>query len=280
MLGYALPVGCGQCIPCLVNRRRTWAHRQVLESFKHEDNSFVTLTYDQEHVGAGELVPAHMRDWLKRLRFAIYPVKVRFFGVGEYGEETWRPHYHLSLFGYGLGKTVDSASQAAKLIGQTWGMGNVYIAEFNAQTASYVAGYVTKKMTAAGDWRLDGRAPEFARMSRRPGLGAPALDDIVATARALKLNDAPRFLQMGSQRLVLGRYLRRLVREAMLSGERIEEIKQEWVDETQEKMFGLLAAARRDQKSFLTARQVLVASRMGRILSIEARQKLKRRVNL
>lgn len=36
---------------------------------------------------------------MKRLRKYLEPVKVRFFACGEYGDNTYRPHYHLILFG-------------------------------------------------------------------------------------------------------------------------------------------------------------------------------------
>jgi len=69
----ALPVGCGQCIPCRVNRRRVWAHRIVLEAKEHPQNAFVTLTYNEENLprtrdGIPTLRPDDLTLWLKRFR--------------------------------------------------------------------------------------------------------------------------------------------------------------------------------------------------------------------
>lgn len=254
----------------------------VLESLMHEDNSFLTLTYNQEHLPAdGNLDPAHLRDFLKRFRFALWPQRVRYFAVGEYGEESWRPHYHLSLFGFGVGQTLESTEAAARAVGTAWGKGNIYLAEFNELTAAYVAGYVVKKLTASGDWRLDGRRPEFARMSTRPGLGASAMEKVAASLEGRRLNDAPMYLNMGRGRLVLGRYLRRILRGKMgFSEQKLEELKQQWVHEKETEVFGLLAAAKRDGRPYLTSRQAIVADALGRIRSIEARSKMKRKVGL
>ena len=95
--------GCGQCLPCRVNRRRIWTHRVLLEAIKSSESSFITLTYDDENLPEnGSLCPSHVRDWLKRIRKKVEPRKLRYFLVGEYGDETKRPHYHVALFGVGV----------------------------------------------------------------------------------------------------------------------------------------------------------------------------------
>ena len=186
------PVGCGQCIPCRVHRRRVWTVRQVLESLTHTSNAFVTLTYNQENLPEdGSLVPRHLQLFFKRLRKNLDPIRVRFFSVGEYGDTSYRPHYHASLFGLGL--------QHSQVIEKSWPHGFVQVAEFNYYTAQYTCGYVVKKMTKPDDTRLNGRYPEFARMSNRPGIGADAMEviaDSVLTDAGLKeyqnVGDAPR----------------------------------------------------------------------------------------
>ena len=98
-----MPVGCGQCLPCRINKRREWTFRLELEASLHEHNSFVTLTYaDQFLPEDGSVNPRHTQLWLKRLRKVLDPRKVRFFLCGEYGDQTFRPHYHACLFGVGL----------------------------------------------------------------------------------------------------------------------------------------------------------------------------------
>lgn len=218
MLGV-LPCGCGQCMPCRINRRRLWASRMLLESVKHAGSCFVTLTYSDENVPKDmSLKPKDPQDWLKRLRRRIAPVKVRFFLVGEYGDNTQRPHYHCALFG--IDQLFGGGTDGCRgVVQDTWGLGHTFVGELTKDSAGYVAGYVTKKMTRVDDERLQGRHPEFARMSLRPGIGAPAMVDVgssVGTEFGLEdvsiSGDVPRVLNFGKKKIPLGRYLRRRLR--------------------------------------------------------------------
>jgi len=216
--------GCGQCQPCRINKRREWAHRIELEARQYEDNAFVTLTYDPEKLPPnGSLEPRHTQDWLKRLRKAIAPRKVRYFLVGEYGDETKRPHYHAALFGYPTclyGQSRYSRSRTAccsscDAIRNSWGFGLVYLGTLEAYSASYIAGYVTKKMTSPDDPRLgSGQHPEFSRMSLRPGIGYSAMHELADIH--LRYNDdspdVPTSLRHGARDRPLGRYLSRTLR--------------------------------------------------------------------
>lgn len=214
--------GCGQCLPCRINRRRLWTHRMMLESLKHGESSFVTLTYAKEHLPKNAtLVPKDTQLLLKRLRKHFSPFKLRYFLVGEYGDETHRPHYHMALFGVGAVLLAGSDGRGDPLK-SLWGMGHVYAGTLTKDSAQYVAGYVTKKMTKKDDPRLGDRYPEFARMSLRPGIGATAMVDV---ARVLdsdvgmelihKNGDVPMALSHGKSSMPLGRYLRRKLREEM-----------------------------------------------------------------
>src|ERR1041384_105602 len=89
---------CGQCRGCRAAYHREWSARCVHEACMHEVNSFVTLTYDDEHLPVGgsldlEAVPVLIRALRKRGK------KVRYFYCGEYGERSGRPHYHALLVG-------------------------------------------------------------------------------------------------------------------------------------------------------------------------------------
>jgi len=155
----------------------------MLEANEKEDNCFVTLTYSDENLPGGvdgaTLQPKDLQDWLKRFRSAIQPTKVRYFAVGEYGDRTWRPHYHLALFGwpqcrYGFSRYTDRRKDCCSccdVIRETWGLGHIAVGSLETSSAQYIAGYVTKKMTFNDDPRLKGRHPEFARMSRNPAIG-------------------------------------------------------------------------------------------------------------
>lgn len=90
------------------------------------------------------------------------------------------------------------------------------MAELNLKTASYLCGYVTKKMTHRDDPRLYGREPEFARMSLRPGIGANAMHNAASAMMQWDLEkrdaDVPHALSWSGRDLPLGRYLRRKLR--------------------------------------------------------------------
>lgn len=163
----------------------------VHESRFHEVSSFVTLTYDPDELPAsGTLVKLHVSSFLKRLRKRIQPQKIRFYACGEYGDANLRPHYHLVIFGYwpkdavriGLASDSGKSNYDSRQLDETWGKGHTSVAQFTPEIAAYVARYVTKKIT--GDKaqkhyeRVDPDTgevhqviPEFALMSRRPGIG-------------------------------------------------------------------------------------------------------------
>lgn len=216
--------GCGQCMPCRINRRRIWTARLMYEALTHADSCFVTLTYNDEHLPeGGTLVPSDLRNYVKRLRKTVSPLKIRFYGVGEYGEQTQRPHYHLALYGLGI--------DAIHVIADCWSLrgvplGHVHVGTLTAESARYIGGYVTKKLTNINDELvqkiLNGRHPEFARMSNRPGIGAaiiPELADALMTdagsREVARLQDVPTQLRLGGKLMPLGRYLREKLRAAI-----------------------------------------------------------------
>jgi len=207
--------GCGQCMPCRLNRRRLWAGRLVLEAHKHQFSRFVTLTYNKESLPeGGVLVAKHMQDYLKALRYRVAPVRIRFFGVGEYGDVSKRPHYHLAIFGTG----DDAAIRGA------WPYGFVHIGTLTPDSAAYIVSYVVKGMTKQGP---DGLPPEFARMSLRPGIGADAMADLGRAVLdpdtgeyvGLVDGDVPTSFKFDGRNFPIGRYLRRKLRRAVWMAE-------------------------------------------------------------
>nr|QJB21676.1 MAG: replication initiator protein [Microvirus sp.] len=205
--------GCAECLRNRTHFKRVWVHRLMLESKYHETSSFLTLTYSDLHLPLDySLNPEHLTLWLKRFRAAIYPKKIRYFAVGEYGDDTQRPHYHAALFGVG--------PEAQDIVHSTWGMGHVMLGTLNIQSCRYVAGYVTKKMTSPTDYRLQGRHPEFTRMSRKPGIGKAAVADIVNTldceaGAELLRDDVPSALTISGRPLPLGDYMRSKIKDAV-----------------------------------------------------------------
>lgn len=203
--------GCGQCLPCRINRRRLWTARLTLEAFLHDHSAFVTLTYAPAHLPAdGSVSPRHLKLFLMRLRKAAGK-SFRYFAVGEYGTRGGRPHYHALLF----------SSPSVELINRCWVLGQIHVGTVTAASASYVTGYCTKAWTREGDPRLKGRHPEFCRMSLKPGIGAGAIPEIARAARAggsryiASKGDVPRELRIAGKKMDIGRYLTGKLREAL-----------------------------------------------------------------
>ena len=48
--GRPFELPCGQCIGCRLERSRQWAMRCVHEASMHQDNCFITLTYNDENL--------------------------------------------------------------------------------------------------------------------------------------------------------------------------------------------------------------------------------------
>lgn len=183
----------------------------MLESMLHPHSCFITLTYDEAHLPeGGSLVPKDAELFLKRLRKRLEPVRLRYFLSGEYGDQTWRPHYHAILFNVPLTAHAD--------IDAVWQKGMIHVGEATRESMQYVAGYVAKKLSSERDMHYAGHPllfPEFARMSRRPGLGRDALPFVAAAyndsegARdVVKRGDVPDTLRVGGKKLPLGRYLK------------------------------------------------------------------------
>lgn len=190
-------ISCGRCIGCKIERSRQWAVRCMHELKSHEKASFITLTYNPEHMPKGGTLVK--RDWvlfMKRLRQTIAPQKIRFLQCAEYGEGNMRPHFHAIIFGYDFPDKVfykTSSKSGSKLfrsltLEKIWSdnegnpIGFADIGDVTFESAQYVAGYVTKKITGelAHDHykytdpetgEITQRLPEFSLMSRRPGLG-------------------------------------------------------------------------------------------------------------
>lgn len=150
----------------------------------HEDNCFITLTYDEQTLPADfSLHLRHIQLFCKKLRKKIG--KFRFFHAGEYGNTTHRPHYHMCIFGFRpadlhLYKTTRLGHRlyTSKIIDETWGLGKCWVGEVSFESAAYVARYIVKKINGPlAEDHYCGRKPEYTTMSRNPGIGAKWLDE-------------------------------------------------------------------------------------------------------
>lgn len=182
-------VACGQCLGCRLERSRQWAVRIMHEASLHDANSFLTLTYDNRHLPEnGSLVKRDWQLFAKRARKAFGPF--RFYHCGEYGDLHRRPHYHACMFGVNFsGDRVfykqhrGNPLYISPRLSAEWGKGFAVIGELTFESAAYVARYCMKKRTGvheADEYEVicpetgevvDWREPEYATMSRRPGIG-------------------------------------------------------------------------------------------------------------
>lgn len=177
---------------CKLERSRQWSIRMMHEARYHPQNCFLTLTYDNQNLPLDNGL--HLRHWqlfMKKLRRQL-PQKIRFFACGEYGDLNGRPHYHAVIFGYDppdrlfferskSGEAIDVSASLSSV----WGAGLCSVQNVTHKSCAYVARYVTKKIKTSDSfgaeryYRLspvDGLfhsvRPEFAVMSRRPGIGS------------------------------------------------------------------------------------------------------------
>ena len=202
----AVTIPCGRCIGCRLEKSRQTAIRCVHESSLYENNCFITLTYDDEHLPSdGSLKREHFQDFMKRLRdyvlrYCDNPAhvldeqdgqakrvsdccRIRFLAAGEYGDNLGRPHYHALIFNYDFPDreffTIQNGFNLfrSKILEKLWSYGYSLIGDVSFESAAYVARYVMKKVTGENaDYYYEGRIPEFSLRSLKPGIGAPWLE--------------------------------------------------------------------------------------------------------
>lgn len=148
------------------------------EADMYDKTSFITLTYDKEHLPeGGTLIRKHYVDFMKRLRKKFVPTNpfdpktnrenydafalyhgVRYYMCGEYGQKNLRPHYHAILFNLDFeddryfwrmcDRRINRIYRSPALE-ELWEHGNSDIGTVTFQSASYVARYVMKKVNGA-----------------------------------------------------------------------------------------------------------------------------------
>lgn len=186
-------VPCRRCIGCRLDFSRRWADRLMLELDHSKTALFLTLTYDDEHITPAmyddnleawwfTLVKKDLQDFNKRLRYYFDGKEIRFYAVGEYGDQTLRPHYHGIYFGLSLDDFPDADVKfynkhkqpiyESPFLAKIWQNGICSLANVSWQSCAYVARYNLKKLGAGLDGLAESRncIPEFSLMSRRPGI--------------------------------------------------------------------------------------------------------------
>lgn len=212
---------CGRCFNCRINQARIIKNRIILERKVSKDSLFGTLTYNDEHLpttinpDTGEILNNLQKDdllnYIKRIRRAHEPVKLRYYAVGEYGmdgERNWNPHYHICLFSSG---NIDRNTLKEKWVDdQEKEIGFTSFGDIGDGAAGYIAGYLQKKATKPYYSKMDIRCPEFSSQSRQKGgIGYAAILEIAEKIKKNPQNEG-RILEtllIGRKALPLGRYL-------------------------------------------------------------------------
>lgn len=195
-----IEIPCGKCIGCRLKYSREWANRCMMESYDHEHNWFLTLTYNDNHLpskrkyydGDGNekespfhpLVKRDLQLFFKRLRNHSGQ-KFRYFAAGEYGSKSGRPHYHVIIFGLKLDdikpiskNPLGQQYYTSDTITRSWldvngnEIGFHILGAVDWNSCAYVARYVTKKIKSKDHSIYDmlNYEPEFSLMSRKPGI--------------------------------------------------------------------------------------------------------------
>lgn len=171
-------VPCYTCMSCRILRASEWRERLQHEMVTRKDKGyFITLTYDDEHLPRrGTLVKSHIRNFIRRLKYENREKgNIVYYGCGEYGDVTGRPHYHLIVIGCSFPRerfNRHGGHYSHDDVGRLWRFGNNVVGNADRKSLNYVTGYVRKKILGRESsyaYAVNGLEPPFAIMSKRIG---------------------------------------------------------------------------------------------------------------
>jgi len=153
--------------------------------------------------------------------------KIKYFLAGEYGEKTYRPHYHAIVYNI---KDVND-------IEKTWDKGQIHVGKVQEASIYYTLKYALKsagKIKKSDPW--DDRTIEKALMSK--GLGVSYLTDEMVKYHK---EDVERGVTMlGNKKLPLPRYYRDKIftqKEKQLRNFKMQDLNESRFDTTADKLF-------------------------------------------
>lgn len=183
---------CGKCFSCRISLARMWSMRCAYELKSHPANTMVTLTYNDDNLPEGgnlckydyqcffKRLRKHFDDECKRMRAltgdnSLSPLRIRYYGCGEYGDKYGRPHYHFIIFGWCPPDKVlfyvkdGIPVYKSAMLQRIWDKGFVTVSDVCEKSLKYVCRYVLKKV----DWDppRDDMVPMFTVASSRPAIG-------------------------------------------------------------------------------------------------------------
>lgn len=193
--GRRQSVPCGKCYECRRAKQQEWCFRLDQEQRSSKIALFITLTYDDENIpyceGFPSLCKKDVQLYFKRVRKFLEKKSIKYYCVGEYGDKTSRPHYHLLLFYYG----DFTRSKLVSGLDQSWHCGFSYILPLQG-----ASGYVTKYVM-----KMDSRdhlVPPFSLISH--GIGKSYLTS--AKIQYHKSNFIGYGVKPGGYKVALPRY--------------------------------------------------------------------------
>jgi len=206
----SVPVPCGKCPYCLKRKVASWSFRLRKQDEISDASFFVTLTYAQiEHMTPRGFMNLNKRDlqlFFKRLRKDTPETQWKYYAVGEYGTDNWRPHYHIILFA----STQWSKQQLEIQLYKSWDKGKIDVGTVTGASVAYTLKYV-QKPTRVPVHKNDDRLPEFSLMSK--GLGENFLTD--ETKRFYRENLSENYVIQDGFKVAMPRFYR----DRMLSPE-------------------------------------------------------------
>lgn len=165
---------CGKCELCRVDMRYSKALRIMLEAESWPEKSyFITLTFDNDHLGDGELDHNEWSQFIKNFRqkfcqakyckikdrggkrhgkeYSLTFKKIKQVMCGEYGDTFGRKHFHGIIFNHRFDDTRFTGFYSKKgnpiytsdSLRDVWAKGAVQVEEVTFDLALYVGAYVT-----------------------------------------------------------------------------------------------------------------------------------------
>lgn len=190
---------CGKCVHCRKKRGYELACKCVLHSSLYQQNSFLTLTYDEKKEGYhNDFNYPDIQKFKKRVRQFCkrnYGKKIEIFNVHEYGKNG-KKHWHLILFGHdfshdpkpNLARTLftvhgDHRIYTSLRLTQLWPHGFNTIGSVEIASAMYQTQYMEKDL-------INGNSRNSKKShSKHAGIGKPYF--LKNYAQILKLGYIP-----------------------------------------------------------------------------------------
>lgn len=175
---------CGTCSECVTLRALHWSNRCRHQISLHEDNCFITLTYDDENLPSHLTVKDEFQKFMKTLRNKTKK-KLSYIVSHEYGSQTFRPHHHAIIFNHNFNnqkflKTTKSGENifTSPELDNIWTNGYTSIGTANEKTAYYIASYALKGkkheiLLPTGEYA---KVSDTMDSSKQPGIGLEYLE--------------------------------------------------------------------------------------------------------